>query len=57
MSRQQGVHSTLSFAPARLVRNFMLPLMLKVDWLSRRGMSLALGYNPREEPYFHIQID
>ncbi len=52
MSRQQGNLSTLSFAPARIVRNWLLPLVLKVGWLNRRGVLLASGHNPKEEQYF-----
>ena len=54
MSRQQGNLSTLSFAPARIVRNWLLPLALKVAWLRRRGVLLASGHNPKEEQYFQI---
>ncbi len=54
MSRQQGNLSTLSFAPARLVRNMLLPLALKVGWINRRGILLASGYNLKEEQYFQI---
>ena len=54
MSRQQGNLSTLSFAPARIVRNWLLPMALKVAWLRRRAVLLASGHNPKEEQYFQI---
>ena len=54
MSRQHGNLITLSLTPARIVRNWLLPVVTKVDWLSRRGILLASGYNPKEESYFRI---
>ncbi len=54
MSRHHGNLITLSLTPARIVRNWLLPVVTKVDWLSRRGMLLASGYNPKEESYFRI---
>lgn len=54
MSRRQGVLATASFAPARFLRNLLLPLTLKVSWLSRPGMRLGTGYHPQEEPYFQF---
>ena len=54
MSRQQGNLASLRFTPARLVRNWLLPLAPRMNWLSHRSMLLASGYNPKEEAYFHM---
>lgn len=54
LSRQHGNLITLSAAPARMVRNWVLPAVPKLNWLRHRAMVLAAGYNPREESYFHL---
>lgn len=53
-ARQYGLVATLSFSPARSVRNRILPLLLKAPWLGNRTQLLGMGYSPKEEPYFDI---
>jgi salicylate hydroxylase len=48
-SRRQGDLATLRLAPARWLRDRLLPLLASPSWLQRRSALLTAGYNPAEQ--------
>jgi 2-polyprenyl-6-methoxyphenol hydroxylase-like FAD-dependent oxidoreductase len=47
-SRRQGDLATLRWAPARWLRDHLLPLLADAGWLQRRSALLTAGLNPAE---------
>src|SRR5512133_1815071 len=47
-SRRQGDLATLGWAPARQLRDHLLPLLAGAGWLQRRSALVTAGYNPAE---------
>jgi 2-polyprenyl-6-methoxyphenol hydroxylase-like FAD-dependent oxidoreductase len=48
-SRRQGDLATLGWAPARWLRDHLLPLLASPSWLQRRSALLTAGFNPAEQ--------
>jgi 2-polyprenyl-6-methoxyphenol hydroxylase-like FAD-dependent oxidoreductase len=48
-SRRQGDLATLGWAPARWLRDRLLPLLADAGWLQRRSALLTAGFNPSEQ--------
>jgi salicylate hydroxylase len=48
-SRRQGDLATLHGAPARWLRDRLLPMLAGADWLQRRSALLTAGFNPAEQ--------
>jgi salicylate hydroxylase len=48
-SRRQGDLATLGWAPARWLRDRLLPLLAGAGWLQRRSALLTAGFNPAEQ--------
>lgn len=48
-SRRQGDLATLGWAPARWLRDHLLPMLAGAGWLQRRSALLTAGFNPAEQ--------
>jgi 2-polyprenyl-6-methoxyphenol hydroxylase-like FAD-dependent oxidoreductase len=48
-SRRQGDLATLGWAPARWLRDHLLPMLAATGWLQRRSALLTAGFNPAEQ--------
>jgi salicylate hydroxylase len=48
-SRRQGDLATLAWAPARWLRDRLLPMLADAGWLQRRSALLTAGFNPAEQ--------
>ena len=48
-SRRQGVLATLGWAPARRLRDHLLPMLAAAGWLERRSALLTAGLNRAEQ--------
>ena len=48
-SRRQGVLATLGWAPARRLRDHLLPMLAAAGWLQRRSALLTAGLNRAEQ--------
>lgn len=48
-SRRQGDLATLGWAPARWLRDRLLPVLGSAGWLQRRAALLTAGFNPAEQ--------
>jgi 2-polyprenyl-6-methoxyphenol hydroxylase-like FAD-dependent oxidoreductase len=48
-SRRQGDLATLGWAPARWLRDRLLPMLAGAGWLQRRSALLTAGFNPAEQ--------
>jgi 2-polyprenyl-6-methoxyphenol hydroxylase-like FAD-dependent oxidoreductase len=48
-SHRQGNLATLGWAPARWLRDHLLPLLADAGWLQRRSALLTAGFNPAEQ--------
>jgi salicylate hydroxylase len=48
-SRRQGDLATLGWAPARWLRDRVLPTLTRVSWLERRSALLTAGFNTAEQ--------
>jgi 2-polyprenyl-6-methoxyphenol hydroxylase-like FAD-dependent oxidoreductase len=48
-SRRQGELATLGWAPARWLRDCLLPMLATAGWLQRRSALLTAGFNPAEQ--------
>jgi 2-polyprenyl-6-methoxyphenol hydroxylase-like FAD-dependent oxidoreductase len=48
-SRRQGDLATVGWAPARWLRDRLLPMLADAGWLQRRSSLLTAGYNPAEQ--------
>jgi 2-polyprenyl-6-methoxyphenol hydroxylase-like FAD-dependent oxidoreductase len=48
-SRRQGDLATLRLAPARWLRDGLLPMLADAGWLQRRSALLTAGFNPAEQ--------
>jgi 2-polyprenyl-6-methoxyphenol hydroxylase-like FAD-dependent oxidoreductase len=48
-SHRQGDLATLGWAPARWLRDRLLPVLASVSWLQRRSALVTAGFNPTEQ--------
>jgi 2-polyprenyl-6-methoxyphenol hydroxylase-like FAD-dependent oxidoreductase len=48
-SHRQGDLATLRWAPARWLRDRLLPTLARAHWLERRSALLTAGFNPAEQ--------
>jgi 2-polyprenyl-6-methoxyphenol hydroxylase-like FAD-dependent oxidoreductase len=48
-SRRQGDLATLHWAPARWLRDRLLPMLADAGWLQRRSALVTAGFNPAEQ--------
>jgi len=48
-SRRQGDLATLGWAPARRLRDRLLPVLAGASWLQRRSALVTAGFNPTEQ--------
>jgi 2-polyprenyl-6-methoxyphenol hydroxylase-like FAD-dependent oxidoreductase len=48
-SHRQGDLATLGWAPARWLRDRLLPVLAGVSWLQRRSALVTAGFNPTEQ--------
>jgi 2-polyprenyl-6-methoxyphenol hydroxylase-like FAD-dependent oxidoreductase len=53
-SRQQGDLATLGWAPARWLRDCLLPMLASANWLQRRSALLTAGFNPAEQEFLAL---
>jgi 2-polyprenyl-6-methoxyphenol hydroxylase-like FAD-dependent oxidoreductase len=53
-SHRQGDLATLDWAPARWLRDCLLPMLASAGWLQRRSVLLTAGFNPAEQEFLAL---